>query len=77
MSSADSPSIRTAVEQLSQATGVEASFFSGGLLLASSLKPELEKQVSAVGTPAANHPEEPFKLRLAGNRISPWCATSR
>ena len=57
---------RPAVEQLSQATGVEASFFSGGQLLASSLKPELEKQVSAVDTPTANHPTGPFKVDLGG-----------
>ncbi|MGA2652489.1 MAG: ATP-binding protein [Terracidiphilus sp.] len=57
---------RTAVEQLSQATGVEASFLSGGQLLASSLKPELEKQVSAVETPTGNHPEGPFKVVLGG-----------
>jgi signal transduction histidine kinase len=57
---------RPAVEQLSRATGVEASFFSDGLLLASSLKPEVEKQVSAVEPPAANHPVEPFKVVLGG-----------
>jgi signal transduction histidine kinase len=57
---------RAAVEQLSQATGVEASFLSGGLLLASSLKPELETQVSAVETPTTNHPVEPFKVVLGG-----------
>lgn len=57
---------RPAVEQLSQATGVEASFLSGGLLLASSLKPELEKQVSAVAVPAANHPGEPFNVVFGG-----------
>jgi signal transduction histidine kinase len=55
---------RPAVEQLSRATGVDASFFSGGRLLASSLKPELEKQVSAVGTPDSNQTEEPFKVIL-------------
>jgi signal transduction histidine kinase len=57
---------RPAVEQLSQATGVEASFFSGGQLLASSLKPELEKQVSAVDTPTANHSAGSFKVVLGG-----------
>ena len=57
---------RSAVEQLSRATGVEASFFSGGLLLASSLKPELEEQVSSVKTPDANDPAEPFKVALDG-----------
>jgi signal transduction histidine kinase len=57
---------RSAVEQLSRATGVEASFFSGGLLLASSLKPELEKQVSAVETPASNPSVEPFKVAVGG-----------
>lgn len=57
---------RPAVEQLSRATGVEASFFSGGLLLASSLKPELEKQASAVEGPASNHSAEPFKVVLGG-----------
>jgi signal transduction histidine kinase len=60
------PIDRPAIEQLSQATGVEASFFSGGLLLASSLKPELEKEVSTVGTPAANHQAEPFNVALGG-----------
>jgi signal transduction histidine kinase len=57
---------RPAVEQLSQATGVEASFFSGGQPLASSLKPELEKQVSAVDAPNAGHPGVPFKVVLGG-----------
>ena len=57
---------RPAVELLSKDTGVEASFFSGGQLLASSLKPELETQVSAVETPAANHPGGPFKVVLGG-----------
>ena len=55
---------RPAVGQLSQATGVEASFFSGGQLLASSLKPELEKQVSAVEAPNADQPGGPFKVVL-------------
>ena len=57
---------RAAVQQLSQATGVEASFFSGGLLLASSLKPELETQVSTVESPTTNHSAEPFKVILGG-----------
>jgi signal transduction histidine kinase len=57
---------RPAVEQLSRATGVEASFFSGGRLLASSLKPEPEKQVAGVEAPAAAHPVEPFKAVLGG-----------
>ena len=57
---------RPAVEQLSQATGVEASFFSGGQLLASSLKPELEKQVSAVETPNTDHTSGPFKVVFGG-----------
>ncbi len=57
---------RPAVEELSRATGAEASFFSGGLLLASSMKPGLEKQVSAVESPVANHPVEPFKVVLSG-----------
>ncbi len=57
---------RSAVEQLSRATGVEASFFSGGALLASSLKPELEKQVTGVGTSSANQSTEPIKIILGG-----------
>ncbi|MGD0734871.1 MAG: ATP-binding protein [Terracidiphilus sp.] len=57
---------RAAVEQLSQATGVNASFLSGDLLLASSFKPALETQMSTVHVPAANHPEEPFKIVLGG-----------
>jgi signal transduction histidine kinase len=65
---------RAAIEQLSQATGVEASFFSGGLLLASSLKPELETQVSAVKAPTGNHPEEPLKVVLNGE---PYLAVVR
>jgi signal transduction histidine kinase len=57
---------RPAVEQLRDATGVEASFFSGSALLASSLKPELEKQTPAIKTPDANQLAEPFKVVLAG-----------
>jgi signal transduction histidine kinase len=55
---------RHAVEQLSRATGVEATFFAGGRLLASSLKPEQEKQVSGLETPASRNPVDPFNVVL-------------
>ena len=65
---------RPAVEQLSRATGVEGSFLFGGLVLASSLKPELEKQISAAGNSASNQQVAPFRVVLAGE---PYLAVVR
>jgi signal transduction histidine kinase len=57
---------RQAVEQLSQITGVEASFISGERLLATSMSPELEKQVSSVRRPAQSPETESFPVVLGG-----------
>lgn len=57
---------RPVVEQLRDATSVEASFFSGNALLASSLKPELETQVYGLETHGASQSAEPFRVVLGG-----------
>jgi len=57
---------RPSVQQLSQATSVDASFSSGELVLASSLAPELEKQVSKLNGRLAPQPAKPFKVALGG-----------
>jgi len=57
---------RQAVEQFSQVTGVDATFLSGESVLASSMKPELEKQLMAVHAPASQSKAESFGVTLSG-----------
>jgi signal transduction histidine kinase len=57
---------RRSVQQLSRTTSVEATFSSGGQVLASSMKPEVVKQVSTIESPLTNQPVEPFKVTLGG-----------
>jgi hypothetical protein len=57
---------RPAVEQLSRITGVDATFISGDDILASSMKPGLEKQIAAVKTPPSAAGTESFAVVLGG-----------
>ena len=57
---------RPAVEQLSRITGVDATFSSGDDILASSMKPGLEKQIVTVITPLSAASTESFAVVLGG-----------
>jgi signal transduction histidine kinase len=59
---------RRVVEDLRKATGVEATFFSGGHLLASSLRPDLERQLSTLALPEPNTQPGPFNIVLGGEK---------
>ncbi len=57
---------RPAVEQLSRITGVDATFISGDDILASSIKPELEKEIPTVITPPSAEGTGSFGVVLGG-----------
>ncbi len=65
---------RPAFEQFSQVTGVDASFLSGDTILASSMKPDVERRLPGVHPPRAHSESDSFEVALNGE---PYLAVVR
>jgi signal transduction histidine kinase len=57
-------SIERTVRQISQPTGVEATFLSGGEIVASTLRPSLQRSFATLPSPLSGNPLAPARVKL-------------
>src|ERR1700677_5072087 len=62
-------SIERTVQQISQLTGVEATFLSSGKIVASTLKPSLQASFSAQASSLSGNPLAPARVKLGNARF--------